>query len=347
MRQGTSGLKEVKFMVTTIVDVAKLAGVSRSTVSRVLNNSPRVDQETRSRVFKAIEQLNYEPSVAARNLRKQETRMIAVLVPDISNPFFSRLLEGMEEVSIQHGYKIILCITGGDAGRELQYIRLIERKQVDGVILTALRNPLEVIKPYLQYGPIVFANEYLDDDPLPSVSIDNVASSRMVTEHFIELGHRRIAFINGPEHIIICRDRRHGYVQALERAGIPIDDQLVREGDYSMEGGFRCTEDLLKLPSPPTSIFAANDTMAVGVVKALQRQGLNIPEDVAVAGFDNNPYSTVVEPNVTTVDQPINEMGAQSVQLLLQWIEKREEPMESRRVVLQTSLCIRPSSTLL
>jgi LacI family repressor for deo operon, udp, cdd, tsx, nupC, and nupG len=311
----------------------------------VLNDSPRVDQDTRQKVFQAIKQLNYEPSAAARNLRRQETRLIAVFVPDISNPFFSRLLEGMEEVSIKHGYKIILCITGGDAGRELQYIRLIERKEVDGVILTALRNPMQVIKAYLQYGPIMLVNEYLDDDPLPSVAIDNVASSRMVVEHLIEQGHRRIAFINGPEQIIICRDRRRGYVEALERAGIPIDATLIREGDYSMEGGFRCTEELLKLPSAPTSIFAANDTMAVGAVKALKRHGLNIPEDVAVAGFDNNPYSIVVEPNLTTVDQPIYEMGAQAVHLLLQWIEKGKEPVESRRVVLETSLCIRQSST--
>jgi LacI family repressor for deo operon, udp, cdd, tsx, nupC, and nupG len=334
-------------MAATIVDVAKLAGVSRSTVSRVLNNSPRVDQETRRKVFKAIEQLNYEPSAAARNLRKQETRLIAVLVPDISNPFFSRLLEGMEGAAIQHGYKIILCITGEDAGRELQYMRLIERKQVDGMILTALRNPLEVIQPFLQYGPIVFANEYLDHDPLPSVAIDNIASSRMVMEHFIALGHRRIAFINGPEHIIICRDRRIGYVHALEHAGIPVDEALIREADYSMNGGDRCTETLLMLTSPPTAIFAANDTMAVGVLKALKRHGMNIPEDVAVAGFDNNPFSTVVEPNVTTVDQPINEMGDQAMQLLLQWIDKGEEPVESRRIVLETSLCIRQSSILL
>lgn len=332
-------------MMATIIDVAKLAGVSRSTVSRVLNNSPRVDQETRIKVFNAIEQLNYEPNLAARNLRRQETKLIAVLVPDISNPFFSRLVEGMEETALKNGYKIILCITGGNSERELQYIRLIEKKQVDGIILTALRNSFETIMPYLEFGPIVFANEYLDGDALPSVAIDNVASSKMVIEHFFELGHRRIAFINGPEHIIICRDRKNGYVQALETCGLPVDHELMKEGDYTTEGGFRCAEELLQLKPRPTAIFAANDTMAVGVIKAIQKNGLSVPEDIAVAGFDNNPYSTLVEPNLTTVDQPTNEMGAEAAQLLLKCIETGIDAIQSRRTVLKTKLCVRSSST--
>ncbi|MFD2612451.1 LacI family DNA-binding transcriptional regulator [Paenibacillus gansuensis] len=331
--------------MATIMDVARLAGVSRTTVSRVLNNSPRVDKETLRKVRSAIQELNYEPSDMARNLRKQKTGLIAVLVPDISNPFFSGLLEGMENVALEAGYKIILCITGGNPEREMQYIRMIENKQVDGIILTALRNPVDFITPYLRYGPIVFANEYLDGDPIPSVAIDNTAAAQMVTQHLIDSGHRRIAFINGPEHIIICRDRKLGYLKALQDNGLAVDQHIIMDGEYKMDTAASCAQQLVTRSSRPTAILAANDTMAVGVVKALQCNGFQIPEDVAVAGFDNNPFSTVIEPNVTTVEQPIYTMGAETVHLLLTCFTTEIQKIEPRRRILETRLLVRRSST--
>ncbi|WP_410512867.1 LacI family DNA-binding transcriptional regulator [Paenibacillus sp. BR2-3] len=326
----------------TILDVAEKAGVSRSTVSRVLTNSNRVDPETRHRVLAAIKEINYQPSQVARNLRRQKTNLIAVLIPGISNPFFGSLVQGMEEVAVKKGYNVILCNTGEDPAREIEYLRMLERKQVDGVIMTALRNPLEKVEAFLKYGPIVLASEYTDDDSIPAVMIDNGEAACKVTEHLILKGHMRIGFINGPGHIILCRDRQKGYVQTLEKYAIPVSDDLIICSDFSIEGGFECAKQLLKLEEKPTAIFAANDEMAVGVIQAVKEQGLRVPQDVSVAGFDNVQISRVVQPHLTTVDQPIFQIGVKSVELLMSCLE--ESVLEGKRMVLEANLCIREST---
>lgn len=330
--------------MATILDVARMAGVSRTTVSRVLNDSPRVDRETREKVLAAMRKLNYQPSLAARNLRKQETKLIAVLIPTIANPFFARLVEGMEQVAAGKGYNIILCNTGDDPGRELQFIRMLEQKQADGVILTALRNPADVVKQYLKYGPIVLACEYLDDNSLPAVTIDNCRAAKEAAEHLIAWGHRKIAYLNGPEHIILCRDRKKGYTAALEDHGLPVDNSLILHSNFTIAGGYDNTCKLLRLKDRPTAIFAANDDMAVGAIKAIREHGLRVPEDVAVVGFDNNQISTVIEPQVTTVDQPIYRLGARVAELMLECLENPALVAVAGRIVLAARLCIRQSS---
>jgi LacI family repressor for deo operon, udp, cdd, tsx, nupC, and nupG len=328
--------------VSTILDVAKKAGVSRSTVSRVLTDSNRVDPETKQKVLAAIKELNYQPSQVARNLRKKETNLIAVIIPCISNPFFGSLVQGMEEVAVNKGYHVILCNTGEDATREVEYLRMLERKQVDGVILTALRNPLEEVKDYQSYGPIVLASEYVEDDSIPAVIIDNIKAAAQVTEHLIMKGHRRIGFINGPEHIILCRDRQKGYIQTLEKYEISVSHDLITSGDFTIKSGFEGTKQLLQLKERPTAIFAANDEMAVGVIEAVQQHGLRIPNEVAVVGFDNVQISKVVQPNLTTIDQPIFQIGVKSMELLLSCLEG--QILEEKRIVLDTNLCIRQST---
>jgi LacI family repressor for deo operon, udp, cdd, tsx, nupC, and nupG len=330
--------------MATIMDVARLAAVSKSTVSRVLNENPRVDVETRKKVFKAIKELKYQPNSFARNFRNGETKLIAVLIPNISNAFFGELVRGMEDAAVNNGYNIILCNTAEDNDREIQYIGMLEQKQVDGVILTALRNPLKMIKPYLKYGPIVLASEYLDDDFLPAVCIDNIAAAQKATEHLIKSGHERIAFINGPENIILCRDRETGYVNAINNSGLSVFDYLIQHSDFTIEGGYNSAESLLKLTDRPTAIFAANDEMAVGAVKALQKYGLNVPKDMSVIGFDNVPVSTVVEPNLTTINQPIYEIGFEAANLLITCLKSGIDSIEHRRITLETKLCIRKSS---
>lgn len=328
--------------MATILDVARLAGVSRTTVSRVLNNQPRVDEETRKKVFEAIEELNYQPSRVARNLRKQETKLIAALIPCISNPFFGSLIQGMEQVAIKKGYNVILCSTGEDPMREMEYLQMLKRKQVDGVILTALRNPLEQVRSYCEYGPIVLACEYVEDDSIPAVVIDNIKAAQCVTEHLIMKGHKRIAFINGPEQNILCDDRKKGYMNALKKYGIPVSHGLIMYSNFTIEGGFDCGKQLLKLEKKPTAIFAANDDMAVGAIQAVQREGLRVPQDLAVAGFDNIQVSRVIQPNLTTIDQPIFQIGVKSMEILMLCLEGTA--LEEKRVVLDTNLCIREST---
>lgn len=335
-------IRQIGDGMPTILDVAKKAGVSRSTVSRVLTNSNRVDPETRKKVFAAMKELNYQPSQAARNLRRQETKLIAVLIPCISNPFFGSLVQGMEEVAVKKGYHVILCNTGEDPILEIEYLRMLERKQVDGIIMTAHRNPLEKVKSFLKFGPIVFASEYTEDDSLPAVIIDNSEAAGKVTEHLIMKGHRRIGFINGPEHIILCRDRQEGYLHMLEKYDIPVSDGLILCSDFTMEGGFKSAKHLLDLEEKPTAIFATNDEMAVGVIQAVQEQGLRVPQDVAVAGFDNIQISQVVQPNLTTIDQPIFQIGVKSMELLMSCLE--ETVLEETRIKLKANLCIRNST---
>lgn len=326
----------------TILDVAKKAGVSRSTVSRVLTNSNRVDPETKQKVLAVMKELNYQPSQVARNLRRQETKLIAVLIPGISNPFFGSLVQGMEEVAIKKGYNVILCNMGEDPVRQMEYLQMLERKQVDGVILTALRNPLDEVKAYLQYGPIVLASEYVEDDSLPAVVIDNIKAAERVTEHLIMKGHKRIGFINGPEHIILCRDRQEGYIQTLEKYEISASHDLIMSSDFTIKGGFECAKQLLELEEKPSAIFAANDDMAVGVIQAVQERGLRVPQDVSVVGFDNVQISRVVQPNLTTIDQPIFQIGIKSMELLMSCLEGNV--LEDKRTVLEANLCIREST---
>ena len=326
----------------TILDVAEKAGVSRSTVSRVLTNSGRVDPETKQKVLAAMKELNYQPSQVARNLRRKETNLIAVLIPCISNPFFGSLVQGMEEVAVKKGYHVILCNTGEDPVRQMEYLQMLERKQVDGVILTSLRNPLEEVRSYLQHGPIVLASEYVEDNSLPAVVIDNIKAAERVTEHLILKGHKRIGFINGPEHIILCRDRQKGYIQMLENYEISVSHDLITCSDFTIEGGFACAKQLLALEEKPSAIFAANDEMAVGVIQAVQEQGLRVPQDVAVVGFDNVQVSKVVQPNLTTIDQPIFQLGVKSMELLMSCLDG--DVLEGKRIVLEANLCIREST---
>lgn len=248
----------------------------------------------------------------------------------------------MEEVAVKKGYNVILCNTGEDPHREKEYLQMLERKQIDGVILTALRNSLEEVQPYLRHGPIVLACEYVDDDSLPAVTIDNIKAAERVTEHLLNKGHKRIGFINGPEQIILCRDRHKGYRLALEKHKIHSSEELIVSSDFTTEGGFKCAKELLKLEEKPTAIFAANDDMAVGVIQAVQKQGLRVPQDVAVVGFDNIQISRIIQPKLTTIDQPIFQIGMKSMELIMTCLEGCLP--EEKRIVLDAKLSIREST---
>ncbi len=326
----------------TILDVAAKAGVSRSTVSRVLTDSSRVDPATKRRVLAVMAELNYRPSQVARNLRRSQTRMIALLVPDIANPFFGQLVQGVEAVAVRQGYHVILCNTAEDPIRELDYLRMLERKQVDGIILTALRNPPEVIQTFLPFGPVVLAGEYTRDDVFPAVTIDNVAAAAQATEHLIARGHKRIGFINGPTQTLLSADRLSGYRQALFNHGLDTLPELIQTGDFCLAGGRLCAERLLALVNRPTAIFAANDDMAVGAIQAAQARQLRVPEDVAVVGFDDLPVARVVRPQLTTVAQPIHRLGEVAMEWLMLGLMGKAQPSLHR--MLPVDLVIRESS---
>ncbi|MED4979039.1 LacI family DNA-binding transcriptional regulator [Geobacillus stearothermophilus] len=327
--------------MASIKDVAKRANVSTATVSRVLRNTGNVTEETRQRVLEAIEALNYQPNVLGRYLRRMETETVLVVVPDIMNPFFSKVLRGIEAVALKHGYQVLLGDTQNDARLEEQYLNVLPQRQVDGMIFLTARIRKELMEEMARQFPIVLACEYLEGADIPTVSIDNISSARKATEHLIRLGHCRIAHLSGPMNIILSRDRLRGYQQALAQHELEADAALVQEGDFTYESGYHLTLKLLALEKPPTAIFAANDEMAIGAIKAVRHRGGRVPDDVAVVGFDDIQMASIFEPSLTTIAQPMFEIGQKAMELLLALIEGTSA--RRRQLVLPDRLVIRDS----
>ncbi|MGM7722701.1 LacI family DNA-binding transcriptional regulator [Metabacillus sp. Hm71] len=324
-------------------DVAKLANVSPATVSRVLSNPDLVSKETREKVMKVINEVNYKPHIVARQFRTKETKIILVVVPDITSAFFSKVLRGIEHVAINHGYQVILGDTENDVEREKEYINLLLQKQADGMVLLTARLNKANLEEIADHFPMVLACEYMDDLNVPTVSIDNISSARKATEHLIKLGHTKIAHITGPINVILSRDRMRGYQQALLSHDIEVDQAYIQEGDFTYESGYHQTMKLLAFETPPTAIFAFNDEMAMGAIKAAKDSGLKLPEDLSIVGFDNIKMSSVIEPNLTTIDQPKYEIGKKAMELLLHLING--EAIKQKKFVMKDELIVRDSAT--
>jgi LacI family repressor for deo operon, udp, cdd, tsx, nupC, and nupG len=322
-------------------DVAKLANVSPATVSRVLSNPELVSKETRQKVLDVINEVNYKPHIVARQFRTKETKIILVVVPDITSAFFSKVLRGIEHVAVNNGYQVILGDTENDIEREKEYINLLLQKQADGMVLLTARLNKTNLEEISEHFPMVLACEYMDGLNVPTVSIDNISSARKATEHLIKLGHTKIAHITGPINVILSRDRMRGYQQAMMSHDLDIDSAYIQEGDFSFESGYNQTLKLLALENPPTAVFAFNDEMAMGAIKAAKDSGLKAPEDLAVVGFDNVKMSSVIEPNLTTINQPKYEIGKKAMELLLKLING--EAINKKKFVMKDELIIRES----
>ncbi|QAV26188.1 LacI family transcriptional regulator [Neobacillus thermocopriae] len=325
--------------MVTISDVAKLANVSTATVSRVLSNSGNVKKETTEKVLEAIQKLNYQPNVLARQLRKLETKTILVVVPDITNTFFSKILRGIERVAIENDYEVLLGDTGNDVERERGYLDILRQKKADGMILLTARLESHLLEEMAGEFPVVLACEYLEGSTIPTVSIDNISSARKATEYLINLGHRRIGFISGPLNVILSRDRLKGFRQAMAQHNIPIESFLVQEGDFSFESGYNMMMKFLALDQPPTAVFAANDEMAIGAIKAIKSKGLHVPDDISVVGFDDIKFASIYEPALTTISQPMFEIGKKAMELLIKLINK--DQLEKNQYILEDRLVIR------
>jgi len=325
--------------MVTISDVAKLANVSTATVSRVLSNSGNVKKETTEKVLEAIQKLNYQPNVLARQLRKLETKTVLVVVPDITNTFFSKILRGIERVAIENDYEVLLGDTGNDVERERGYLDILRQKKADGMILLTARLESHLLEEIAGEFPVVLACEYLEGSTIPTVSIDNISSARKATEYLINLGHRRIGFISGPLNVILSRDRLKGFRQAMAQHNIPIESFLVQEGDFSFESGYNMMMKFLALDQPPTAVFAANDEMAIGAIKAIKSKGLHVPDDISVVGFDDIKFASIYEPALTTISQPMFEIGKKAMELLIKLINK--DQLEKNQYILEDQLVIR------
>jgi LacI family transcriptional regulator, repressor for deo operon, udp, cdd, tsx, nupC, and nupG len=304
--------------MTTIQDVARHAAVSTATVSRVLSNPAIVTKDTRERVTRAIAELDYEPNPAARTLRTLRSGRILVTVPDISNPFFSEVIRGVEETAQDLGYSVLLGDTRHQADREEQYAGFLKRREADGLIFFSHRLPkllVDVVNGAKGRAPIVNGCDYSADLGVSSVHIDNAAAASDAMMHLYGLGHRRVGVITGPLSSPLSRDRLDGAKGAAAAQGCG-DQLIVHCGDFTIEAGESEAARMLILPEPPTAIFCFSDKMALGALAAVRKAGLVCPDDVSIIGFDDIKFSRYMVPSLTTIRQPMAKIGQETVRLL-------------------------------
>lgn len=329
--------------MATIREVAESAGVSYATVSHVLNNTRVVSQETRERVLAAMAALNYRPNALARSLRQGKTNTLGLVLPDSANPFFAEISRTIEDEAFNKGYSVFLCNTELDTQRELFYVDVLSKKQVDGIIFVAAGDQADSLDFLIQRGmPVVMIDRNVPNVEVDAVLPDHQLGGFLATRHLLELGHTRIACIAGPSSITPSAERITGYRNALEQAGIPYDESLVVRGDYHAQSGMDITHSLLKMDSRPTAIFALNDLMALGALRAAAEAGCLVPKDIAVVGYDDLELSQFTNPPLTTIAQPKKEIGTQAVQLLVDRISQKSRPPS--RLVLPPALIVRRST---
>jgi len=330
-----------------MTSVAKLAGVSVATVSNVITGKKYVSPELTERVNKAIAELSYQPNMIARGLKSRKTNHIGVVVPDITNPYFAEIIRGIDEVAVKHGYQILLCNTDGSAERERAIMNTLLAHDVDGIISVAPRVAESDIVFFVDKVPFVIVDRMceLEHENLIVLFVDNFKGSAEIATHFYNCGHRRFACICGPLSDQNAKNRLEGFRHQLHRFGVPDNDILVKYGEFKYDSGYQLMVEILEGSFKPTAVFAGNDLMAWGAHEAIKTKGLSIPQDIALAGFDNIFFSAFLNPALTTVNQPKLEMGKKSMEMLLNDINgKAKHRTGERKVMLDCDLILRGSA---
>ena len=328
-------------MLATIRDVAAAAGVSVATVSRVTASAPYpIGAETRARVLAAIAELNYRPNALAKGLTQKNSRLVGVLAPDMSNPYYPEVVRGIEDLANERGYQVMLCSTDREPDKANAYINVLLEKRVAGLAILGGGAEIKLSGTDLaSYG----AAAVMIGRPssiFSTVRVENTAAALAMTEHLIALGHERIGFIAGNKTSSATVERQRGYGRALKENGLALTAEFIEEGGYTEAGGYAATRRLMSSTQAPTAVFAASDRMAVGALAALSDLGLNVPGDVALAGFDNVPVSEYLRPALTTVSVSPRHMGTEAMRLLLEAKGKEARP---RHIRVKTQLVIRES----
>jgi LacI family transcriptional regulator len=329
----------------TLEDVAKEAGVSRSTVSRVVNAHPNVSDDVRQRVLQVIQNTGYHPHAAARTLASQRSWMIGLVLPRsvstvFTDPYFPHLTQGVAQACNQHNYTLGLFLIGTREDEEEIIPRVSRRGFLDGMLVQTGQIGEQLIDRLLEsHVPVVCIGRPFQADGLSYIDVDNVNAARTAVSHLIRLGYQRIATITGPANNTTGIDRKEGYRRALIERGRSVDEALIAEGDFSEASGYYAMQRLL--PAKPDAVFAASDIMAIGAMRAVREAGLGIPEDVAFVGFDDLPLASVSRPALTTVRQPVNQFGSSAVEILIDLIDNGISP--ARRVIMVTELVVRGS----
>jgi DNA-binding LacI/PurR family transcriptional regulator len=340
--------------MVSIKDVARRAGVSISTVSSVINKNKPVSQELKEKVEKAINDLDYRPHLIARSLKSRKTSIIGVVLNNATSPFFGAILKGIEEVAYREGFNLMLCDSNNEAEREERNIQLLEYNWVDGIILDTIANPKknELYFDYLENRiikqrkiPIIsIVKDFSVKRNESSVIIDNAEGGYLATKHLIDLGHKKIAHIIGNEDYIVSWKRLEGYKKALNENNIQVNESYILQGDFSAISGYNETKKLLLLDRSITAIFAANDQMAIGAIKALKEEGIRIPQDVAIVGYDNIFLSSLIDPSLSTINVPKYQIGRVAMELLSSQLKSGNHTRE--RKTLPINLIVRRSSSI-
>lgn len=331
-------------MTITINDVAKHAGVSKATVSRVLNNYDYVAEDVRQRVMQSVDALGYQPNRSARRLRVQSSDLIGLIIPDIENPLFQKLVRAVEDTAYEQGMNVVLCNTDDNPDKQKAYFRIMQAERAAGLIVVPTHPKDGKVLEAVRAGgtPIVLLDREVKKFDADTVKVDNTRGAYLAMQHLIQLGYARIGIIAGTQTLTPGHERLKGCYDAAQDAGFVIDERFVRIGNFKIESGHALAQELMQMPDgPPEAIFVSNNLMTMGALRGLHELGVRIPEEVALVGFDEMPWAGDLNPALTTIAQPDYELGKQAVQLLLNRIERPDAPFY--KVMFQPQLIIRQS----
>ncbi len=330
----------------TIRDVARLAGVAPITVSRVINNSGYVSAETRKRVTQAIEELGYVPNRLARGLRLKRTHTLALVVTDVTNPFWTTVARGVEDAANDAGFSVILCNTDESEEKQERYLGVLLEKQVDGIIVVPARSSASLVEWIESHKmPIVVLDRRIPCDRVHVVRGDSEGGAYQLVKHLISLGHRCIVMLSGPRDVSTAIERVAGYRRAMAEAGLVVRPEWVVYGEFSQESGYKMARQVISSSPRPTALFAANNFIAIGALRALREANLQVPDDMSVVTFDDFSSGLIFEPFLTVADQPAYEMGQKAVELLLTQLSSSAQECRCQEVVMPVRLSIRRSSS--
>lgn len=336
----------------TISDIARKAKVSVATVSRVINNSSKVKEETKKVVLEAMKSLNYIPSDIARSLSKSETNTIGVVVPDINNPFFGKVIKGISSVADKEGLYMLLCDTDENEDKEMKFLDMLIRQRIRGLIITPTMNNDEFNPVYLNAleklnVPIVLIDRDIKYSNFDGVFLDNIEGAYQAVDCLIKEGHEKIAIIAGPTSSKPGRDRLRGYKKALVMNGIEVDEKNIFYGDFRFESGYELTNQILDMEEPPTAIFVSNNMMNLGCIKALSNKNIKIPDDISLIGFDEVEMLEIMDIDVSVVDRPMTQMGESAMRILIERLNKSEQQEKNvKRIILHPELKLKGSEKM-
>ena len=330
--------------MSSMKDVAVLAGVSTSTVSRVINNSMPVDEETRLKVEQAIKTINFKPSLMARGLRMKSANLIGIVVPELQHETFTSFIKFTEQSVEAQGYNLVIGSTSSNVETEERFIVNLIRRNIDGIIFSRVSDNSQALKLIDRSNiPIVIIDRSLEREDIPSVVMNNYGAGVMAAEHLLSLGHRRFACITGPMDISINRDRIRGFRETIVQNGGTLEDKCVFEGNFKFESGGRGVDYLVDTRADFTAIWVQNDYMAIGAINRFVARGISVPGDVSVIGLDNIEHSWMIQPALTTIAQPFQEMCANAVDIIIKM--SRKEQISATRIVLDPELVVRGTTT--